>query len=69
MKHTPLAAVIVGVGESPLGKVPEFDALGLQRIAAQAALDDAGLGFDDVDGLLTTPQRVTGWSMPCGDVA
>lgn len=69
MKRTPLAAVIVGVGESPVGKVPGFDALGLQRIAAQAALDDAGLGFDDVDGLLTTPQRVTGWSMPCGDVA
>ena len=69
MRRAPLEAVIAGVGESPVGSVPDLDALGLQRAAAQAALDDAGLGFDDVDGLLTTPQRVERWSWACGTVA
>jgi acetyl-CoA acetyltransferase len=70
MNQHPLRdAVIVGVGESPVGRVPDLDALGLQRKAAQAALNDAGLGFDDVDGLLTTPLRVANWAMPCGVVA
>ena len=62
-------AVIAGVGESPLGRVPDLDALGLQRRAAMAALDDAGLSWGDIDGLLTTPLRVANWSLPCGIVA
>ena len=63
------AARIVGVGESPLGKVPDLSALQLQQAAAQAALDDAGLNWSDIDGLLTTPIRVANWAMPCGIVA
>jgi acetyl-CoA acetyltransferase len=62
-------AFITGVGESPLGKVPGMDALDLQRAAALAALDDAGLKLADVDGLLTTPIRVAQWAMPVGMVA
>jgi acetyl-CoA acetyltransferase len=62
-------ARIVGVGESPLGKVPELSALQLQEAAARAALDDAGLDWSDIDGLLTTPVRVANWAMPCGVVA
>src|SRR5687767_14596758 len=62
-------AFISGVGESPLGKVPGMDALGLQRAAALAALEDAGLELANVDGLLTTPIRVAQWAMPCGMVA
>ena len=62
-------AFISGVGESPLGKVPGMDALQLQRVAALAALDDAGLTLADVDGLLTTPIRVAQWAMPVGMVA
>ncbi len=62
-------AFISGVGESPLGKVPGMDALQLQRAAALAALDDAGLTLADVDGLLTTPIRVAQWAMPVGMVA
>jgi acetyl-CoA acetyltransferase len=62
-------AFISGVGESPLGKVPGMDALDLQRAAALAALDDAGLTLADVDGLLTTPVRVAQWAMPVGMVA
>ena len=65
----PLEAVIVGIGESTLGKVPHLDALGLQRMAAVNALNDAGLSFADIDGLLTTPIRVENWAMPCGVVS
>jgi acetyl-CoA acetyltransferase len=63
------SAVIVGVGESPVGRVPDLDALGLQRRAALSAVHDAGLELSDVDGLLTTPVRVENWAMPCGVVA
>ena len=45
-------SVIVGVGESPLGKTPALDALSLQRKAANSALMDAGLELKDVDGLI-----------------
>lgn len=62
-------AAIVGVGESPLGKTPGLDARDLQRAAALAALEDAGLTLADVDGLLTTPIRVANWAMPVGMVA
>jgi acetyl-CoA acetyltransferase len=62
-------SVIVGVGESPLGKTPSLDALSLQRKAAQSALLDAGLELKDVDGLITTPLRVANWAMPCAMVA
>jgi acetyl-CoA acetyltransferase len=44
-------------------------ALELQRAAALAALEDAGLTLADVDGLLTTPIRVAQWAMPVGMVA
>ena len=44
-------------------------ALELQRAAALAALEDAGLALADVDGLLTTPIRVAQWAMPVGMVA
>jgi acetyl-CoA acetyltransferase len=55
--------VIVGVADVPLvdGKVPNGSSvLGLQAAAASEALGDAGLSFDDVDGLLTT----AGWGVP-----
>jgi acetyl-CoA acetyltransferase len=44
---------IVGVGESPIGVVPEHTGLALNAIAAKRALDDAGLKPGDIDGLLT----------------
>jgi acetyl-CoA acetyltransferase len=62
-------SVIVGVGESPLGKTPALDALSLQRKAANSALMDAGLELKDVDGLITSPLRVANWAMPCAMVA
>ncbi len=44
---------IVGVAESDLGRTPDKTVLRLQAQAAGAALDDAGLSFDDVDALFT----------------
>ena len=46
-------AVVVGVGESDIGKVPNMTGLGLNAQAAKRALDDAGLKPGDIDGLLT----------------
>jgi acetyl-CoA acetyltransferase len=43
---------IVGVGNSPLGKVPHMSAIGLVEQACVNALDDAGLKARDIDGLL-----------------
>lgn len=60
---------IVGVGESPLGEYPEYDSARLVRMAALAALSDAGIAVTDIDGILTTPTRVAGWPMPCGSIA
>ena len=47
------AAIIVGVGESDIGHLPHMSGLALNAQAAKRALDDAGLTFADVDGLLT----------------
>jgi acetyl-CoA acetyltransferase len=43
---------IVGVGNSPLGKVPHMSAIGLVEQACVNALEDAGLKARDIDGLL-----------------
>jgi acetyl-CoA acetyltransferase len=48
-------ASIAGVGASRQGKLPGETDLSLATQALQAALDDAGLAKDDVDGLLTMP--------------
>lgn len=57
------AAAIVGVGdvETEKGRVPNgMSVLQVQALAAKRALDDAGLTFDDVDGLFTAGF----WGMP-----
>ena len=48
-------ASIVGVGASAQGKLPGETPLSLATAALKAALDDAGLAKDDLDGLLTMP--------------
>jgi acetyl-CoA acetyltransferase len=45
---------IAGVAESQLGKTPERTVLSLQMEAAAAALADAGLTADQVDGLMVS---------------
>ncbi|HEY7416452.1 MAG TPA: acetyl-CoA acetyltransferase [Ktedonobacteraceae bacterium] len=44
-------AAIVGVAESDLGRTPDKTVLQLQLQAARGALEDAGLGFNDVEAL------------------
>lgn len=51
-------ATITGVADTPLGKLPGHSTLDLAVMAADAAVADAGLGWDAVDGLLTTPPLV-----------
>ena len=45
------AAAIVGVGTAGCGEAPGFTAMDIQARAVRAALDEAGLGLHDVDGL------------------
>lgn len=44
---------IVGAAETPLGKVSDQSEFSMVALAARAALDEAGLGFRDVDALFT----------------
>ena len=60
---------IVGIGESAVGEVRGRSTLQLQTDASLAAIADAGLSLDDLDGLITTPVRTETWNMPCGVVA
>ncbi|MHA6688069.1 thiolase C-terminal domain-containing protein [Mesorhizobium sp. A556] len=46
-------AVIVGVGESDIGRVPHMTGLGLNAQAARRAINESGLKHTDIDGLLT----------------
>lgn len=46
-------AVIVGVGESDIGRLPHMTGLGLNAQAARRAIKDAGLKHTEIDGLLT----------------
>ena len=49
-KQSPVA--VVGVGHTRYGKLPEYDAYALALWALKEALADAGLAFDDIDGLI-----------------
>lgn len=44
---------IVGVGETKVGKLPGVSTLALHVDAVKKAIDDAGLGAHEIDGLLT----------------
>ena len=44
--------VIIGIGETPVGKLPGWGAVQIQAQAVQEALRDAGLSVRDVDGLI-----------------
>ena len=45
-------SAVVGVGHTRYGRLPEFDAYELGLWALKEALADAGLRFDDIDGLI-----------------
>ena len=62
-------AVIAGIGESAVGRVPDRSTMQLLSDATQAALHDAGLGIADLDGVITTPVRVEAWPDPAAIIA
>ena len=48
-------AVIAGIGETRIGNVPELSDIGMCVHAAAAAVEDAGIRMQDIDGLLVQP--------------
>lgn len=46
-------AIIAGVADSDVGRLPSMSGLALNAQAARRALQDAGLQLSDVDGLIT----------------
>jgi acetyl-CoA acetyltransferase len=61
--------VIAGIGQSRIGRVSDRSTAQLHSDAVQAALDDAGLTYKDIDGLFTTPLRVEHWQAPAAVAA
>lgn len=57
---------VSGVGLTPFGRLPGSDSLGLMAMAAQAALDDAGLLRADIDGVLCGYSTTAPHLMPAG---
>jgi acetyl-CoA acetyltransferase len=57
-------AVLAGVGETPLGRLPGRSAMMLQAAAARLALSDASLSPADVDGVLCGTVRTEPRLMP-----
>jgi acetyl-CoA acetyltransferase len=60
MKNPEQTAVISGIGQSAIGRRLGRDELDLTIEAALAAIADAGLEIDDIDGLATYPGNVGG---------
>jgi acetyl-CoA acetyltransferase len=48
---------VVGIGETPVGKLPDRTALSLRLEASIAAIRDAGLEKCEIDGIITTQMR------------
>ena len=53
-------SAIAGVGHTPYGKLPEVDAYELGLWALKDAIGDAGLGFEDIDGLIVNRDTLQG---------
>ncbi len=44
-------ALIIGMGETPVGKLPGMSSVQIQALAVHEALASCGLSITDVDGL------------------
>ncbi|MFM8990573.1 MAG: thiolase family protein, partial [Alphaproteobacteria bacterium] len=64
-----LRPAIVGIGETRLGRIAGRTALQLQAEAARAAIADAGLRFEDIDGVVALPMRTQPSMMPAAAIA
>jgi acetyl-CoA acetyltransferase len=59
MPRTVDDVVIVGVAETPVGRLPHMSSLQIQAMAVLRALEDAGLTIRDVDGLVNLDPYAT----------
>lgn len=57
--------VISGVGETKLGKIPEYGCMQLYALAAMEAIRDAGLELGDIDGVLTIDSMAEPYRIHC----
>jgi acetyl-CoA acetyltransferase len=64
-----LRPAIAGIGETRLGRIAGRTALQLQAEAARAAIADAGLRFEDIDGVVALPMRTQPSMMPAAAIA
>jgi acetyl-CoA acetyltransferase len=48
---------VIGIGETPVGRVSEYDATQLYAMAARDAAEDAGIALGDIDALITGNSR------------
>jgi len=55
--------VIVGVGETPVGKLPGMSSVQIQALAVYEALKDCGLTINDLDGVINLDPYATPNSM------
>lgn len=58
-----MAVAIIGVGDTPVGKLPEWSSMPLHAEATRLALEDAGLTLKDIDGVITAGSRLEGFLM------
>ncbi len=61
-------AVLSGIGRSRMGRRLMVDPLSLAADACLAAIDDAGLGVDDIDGMSTYPGGTSAGGMGEGGI-
>jgi acetyl-CoA acetyltransferase len=59
------SVAIAGVGETRLGKVPEYGCLQLYALAAKQAIEEAGLTIADIDGVLTIDSMAEPYRIHC----
>jgi len=56
---TEAAVAIVGIGDTPVGRVADLSAQGLYELASTRAIVDAGLERGEIDGVLTASSRTS----------
>ncbi len=53
-------AAIIGIGDLPLGKYPEYDVMELASLVISKALNDSGLKKDKIEGFIAGPDALVG---------
>jgi acetyl-CoA acetyltransferase len=60
---------IVGMGDTRMGRVPEFTSIELQAAATRDALQDAGISVDEDDGVISAYSLTAPHPMPSSYLA